>query len=271
MRTLIGLVAFSAFSAAVAQPGISDCGLAGFICGDTVVIGSSMSQGTVVDLGPSNKGCLGFVENAGNRSAWFMFTAASAGDIGCLIYGSVGQINLDMAVWGPFANPVCPPPTPPIRCSWVYNPGGGNGLFPGSVDTVEYAAGDGGLRVLNVEPGQTYVMVVMQSGTFDNDVSVVFNLMNGATLSCPPPTVVAGLNEGAGSTGPRMTYQNALLSISEVDQAQVLVTDALGRIVHGAGIIQSTTIPTSGWSTGHYLVVVSEKGRRTTRSIAVVD
>lgn len=68
-----------------------------------------------------------------------------------------------------------------------------------------------------------------------------------------------------------MTYQNALLSISEVDQAQVLVTDALGRVVHGAGIIQSTIIPTSGWSTGHYLVVVSEKGRRATRSIAVVD
>ncbi|MCB0764878.1 MAG: CUB domain-containing protein, partial [Flavobacteriales bacterium] len=115
------------------------------ICSGQAFNNNSNNTGTVVDLTSSNQGCL----NAGERQGtWYYFSPSAGGTIGFTITPTA-PTDYDFAVWGPMAGVTCPPPGPPLRCSWAA-PYGPTGCGNGATDVSEGAGGDRFVSTFNV-------------------------------------------------------------------------------------------------------------------------
>ncbi|MEO8588762.1 MAG: hypothetical protein ABI432_05285, partial [Flavobacteriales bacterium] len=148
---------------------VSDCVGAMQVCNNQAITGSPVPGfGSTQDLGPANRGCL-----SGNeiRGVWVAFTAQSAGTIAFTLNVAAGT-DYDFAVWGPFAGtPTCPPPGPPLRCSWS-GATGNTGLSYTAVDLTEGAGGDKWVRWIDALAGQSFMLYV---DNWSNN-GVTFNL-----------------------------------------------------------------------------------------------
>ncbi|MBK7553633.1 MAG: T9SS type A sorting domain-containing protein [Flavobacteriales bacterium] len=162
-----------------------DCVGGATICSSQAFNNTSSNTGNVVDLTIANRGCLAGNERQGT---WYYFSPSASGTIGFMIDPS-GTDDYDFAVWGPMAAVTCPPPGPPLRCSWAlpsgpcpacYNTGCGNG----ALDMSEGAGGNGWVAPMNVTAGQVYLLYIDNYSTTGQAFNLTWNLTNGASLDC---------------------------------------------------------------------------------------
>jgi Secretion system C-terminal sorting domain len=162
-----------------------DCVGGATICNSQAFNNTSSNTGNVVDLTIANRGCLAGNERQGT---WYYFSPSASGTIGFMIDPS-GTDDYDFAVWGPMAAVTCPPPGPPLRCSWAlpsgpcpacYNTGCGNG----ALDVSEGAGGNGWVAPINVTAGQVYLLYIDNYSTTGQAFNLTWNLTNGASLDC---------------------------------------------------------------------------------------
>ena len=167
MKKLLFLILFFLTHFTYAQ---EDCQTAIAVC-----CGSSITY-TPSGIGQQNEtlgGCL----STEHHSVWYKFTIDTGGTL-TFVITPTGNVDYDWALYGP--NVTCGTRGTPIRCSYAA-PGGQylTGLSMTATDLSEGAGGDGFVRYLDVNPGETYYLYV------DNFSSTVytFNLVWGGTAS----------------------------------------------------------------------------------------
>jgi hypothetical protein len=154
--------------------------------------------------------------------------------------------DYDWAVWGPFTGGVtCPPPSPPIRCSYSAVQGA-TGLNYSSVDLTEGAGGDGFTRFLDVTAGQWYLLYVDNFSM--NGVNFTLNWNNTPTniLDCTIVLPVELLSLSARANGEQVDV--SWVTASEKDASHFLVErsgdgaqfEPIGQVA-AAGTTQMTT------------------------------
>lgn len=132
--------------------GQSDCSTSIGLCGTTNISYTPDGPGNIREtLG----GCMTSNER---KTAWYTFTAATSGTLTFVITPN-SFADYDWALYGP--NVTCDTRGIPIRCSYAA-PGqtGITGLDMTSTDTSEGGTGDGFVRYLDVQAGETYILVV---------------------------------------------------------------------------------------------------------------
>lgn len=156
------------------------------------------------DLNYQNSGCFG---GAGEvASKWFYFQAQTAGTIEFSFAGPNGQ-DYDFAVWGPGTdnNPPCPLNTgdAPIRCSYadVSNTGNPVGLNSAYTDQYESGSGNGWVDALDVQPGETYAMLLNIFMNGNPQPVIDLDLSGTGSLNCTFPLPITlhefyGINQG---------------------------------------------------------------------------
>ncbi len=135
---------------------ISDCVGAQVICNNQSISYNPSNTGNVVDLTPSNDGCL-----AGEQQGtWFVFTTNTAGNIAFTLGVPVGT-DYDFAVWGPYppGTPPCPPPGPPLRCNWSATTGP-TGLSMSSFTPSVGAVGSPFSQWISANANELYILYV---------------------------------------------------------------------------------------------------------------
>lgn len=156
-----------------------DCSGGATICNGQAFNNNSSNTGNVVDLNTANQGCLGGGEQQGT---WYYFSPSAAGTIGFTI-APVVATDYDFAVWGPMTSVTCPPPGPPLRCSFAA-PSGNTGLGNGATDNSEGAGGDRWVSTINVLAGQIYILYVDNFSTNGQAFNLTWQLTGGASLDC---------------------------------------------------------------------------------------
>ena len=156
-----------------------DCNGGATICNGQAFNNNSSNTGNVVDLNTANQGCLTSGERQGT---WYYFSPSSAGAIGFTIAPAVAT-DYDFAVWGPMTSVTCPPPGPPLRCSYAA-PVGNTGLGNGATDFSEGAGGDRWVSPINVLAGQIYILYVDNFSSNGQAFNLTWQLSGGASLDC---------------------------------------------------------------------------------------
>ncbi|MBX2973710.1 MAG: T9SS type A sorting domain-containing protein [Flavobacteriales bacterium] len=169
-------------SCAAAVVPIGDCaGAYRFCSAESINYSDAMNPGLVNDLAPAlnNRGCMSSGERAG---AWFKLTPNGTGTLAFTITPG-GSADYDFAVWGPnYGGSICPPPGPPIRCSWAAG-SGPTGLSASAADNTEGAGGDRWVsHITNVQEGEYYWFYVDNYSM--NGVTFSFSLQGTAPISC---------------------------------------------------------------------------------------
>ncbi|MBX2981014.1 MAG: T9SS type A sorting domain-containing protein [Flavobacteriales bacterium] len=161
----------------------SDCLGAVTLCSQNIQVNQNPTNtGGVVDLNASNRGCLSANERQG---LWYTFSTLCAGNVAFSIVPT-GGADYDFAVWGPLTGLTCPPPGPPIRCSWAAPSfsGAPTGLaINGALPTSEGSFGSGFVRHLTVAPGDVYLLYIDNYSM--NGVQFDLNWAGG-NGTCPP-------------------------------------------------------------------------------------
>lgn len=173
---------------------IEDCIGAIELCGNQSLNSNPQSTGSVVDLAPPNHGCL--VTNE-RRGVWHRFTISQPGQLGFTINAfPYGGADYDYGLWGPYSSvPTCPPPGPPLRCSWGDGPVL-TGLNWTATDFTEGASGDSWTRYIDVLPGEQYLLFVDNFYTFywGTPFDLTFTYQPGCTpLPAPGPLPCASV------------------------------------------------------------------------------
>ena len=162
---------------------VSDCTGALTVCNNQAITGSPVPGFGTQDLNAGNHGCL-----SGNeiRGVWVRFTAQVAGTIAFTLQVAPGT-DYDFAVWGPFTGvPTCPPPGPPLRCSWS-GATGNTGLNYTSADLSEGAGGDKWVRWIDALPGQSFMLYVDNWSNNGVTFTLAWNLVPANILDCTLP------------------------------------------------------------------------------------
>lgn len=170
-----------------------DCSGAFTVCNDQALNNSTNYTGCSVDLTSTNRGCLMGNERQGT---WYFFSPSSSGTIGLNIVPT-GNVDYDFAVWGPYGSISCPPPGPPVRCSWAYPPNitgypasvaFQTGMRTSSVDPSEAdgpaGAVDGFTSALTVVAGQNYILYIDNFDVSGQAFTLDWQLSGGASLDC---------------------------------------------------------------------------------------
>ncbi len=158
----------------------SDCVGATPVCDNQIINGSPTNIGGVNDLTAANRGCLVANERQG---FWYRFQVQTAGQLAFTIAPAAAN-DYDFAVWGPFSGAVsCPPPSPPLRCSYAAG-GGPTGLNYTSIDLTEGAGGDRFVRFIDVLPGQWYLLYVDNFAQSGVNFSLTWNNTPSNMLDC---------------------------------------------------------------------------------------
>lgn len=165
-------------------PPATDCVGGATICSGQSFNNNSANTGSVVDLTAANQGCLASGERQGT---WYIFSPSAPGTIGFTI-APAAPSDYDFAVWGPFppgstTGSVCPPPGPPLRCSYAA-PNGNTGAGNGALDPSEGAGGDRWVSTFNVTVGQVYLLYVDNFSANGQAFALTWQLTNGASLDC---------------------------------------------------------------------------------------
>lgn len=156
-----------------------DCNGGATICNGQAFNNNSSNTGNVVDLNTANQGCLASGERQGT---WYYFSPSSNGTVGFTI-SPVVATDYDFAVWGPMSSVTCPPPGPPVRCSYAA-PVGDTGLGNGATDASEGAGGDRWVSTLPVIAGQIYILYVDNFSSNGQAFNLNWQLSGGASLDC---------------------------------------------------------------------------------------
>jgi hypothetical protein len=156
-----------------------DCNGGATICNGQAFNNNSSNTGNVVDLNTANQGCLISGERQGT---WYYFSPSSSGTIGFTI-APVVATDYDFAVWGPMTSVTCPPPGPPLRCSYAA-PLGNTGLGNGATDLSEDGGGDRWVSTINVLAGQIYILYVDNFSSNGQAFNLTWQLSGGASLDC---------------------------------------------------------------------------------------
>jgi hypothetical protein len=160
----------------------NDCIHAIGVCGNGVINENSNGPGINDFLdGDNGAGCLLGGEH---QSVWLLVKAASSGTLGFTItpVSGFGE-DYDFAVFGP--NVSCTDMGSPIRCSWAnafcaYCPS--TGMNSNSTDLSEGSVGDGFVRWLNVNSGETYYILVDNYNSSSSGFTL--NWTGSALLDC---------------------------------------------------------------------------------------
>lgn len=221
-----------------------DCAGGATICNSQAFNNTSNNTGNVVDLTAANRGCLAGNERQGT---WYYFSPSAGGNIGFTI-DPAGNDDYDFAVWGPMASVTCPPPGPPLRCSWAlpsgnYNTGCGNG----ALDVSEGAGGNGWVAPITVTAGQVFLLYIDNYSTTGQAFSLSWNLTNGASLDCTVLPVELTAFE-ATVVGDEVDLQWTTASEAHSDRFEV------ERSQDGDTFVQIASVPAAGTtsSTTHY-------------------
>lgn len=189
-----------------------DCIGAMTICSNVSLNNNTNNTGAVVDISPSNSGCLDTQEYQGT---WYVFSPSSGGNIGLTIQPD-GPDDYDWGIWGPYppgSTPasICPPAGPPIRCAASSGPatfnntgsyatGMGHATFsppqfaptstsyglPSTTDICPEIAPQrcGWVPGMQVSTGQVYLMYISNWTQTNTGFSLSWNLQAGASLEC---------------------------------------------------------------------------------------
>jgi SprB repeat/CUB domain len=163
----------------------NNCVTATKICGNSSL--NNNSSGFGIDEFPSGVGCLASGEH---QSSWYEFTVSSAGTLAFNIVPAAGSgQDYDFALWGP--NPSCGSLGLPVRCSYAnlscaFCPN--TGLGNGATDVSEGEFGNGYVAPMNVNVGETYILLV------DN----FFSSLQGFSLNFTGTALLGGLTANAG-------------------------------------------------------------------------
>lgn len=167
---------------------MEDCTGGFTICNSGTLSNSARSTGCSMDLHTGNRGCL---QGNERRGTWYFFSPTQTGTVGFQLTpmnaGVPVNIDYDFAIWGPMVTAVCPPPSPPVRCSWAYPPNAGTyltGMGNGAVDLSENDLGNGFVAPLAVTAGQVYVMYIDNFELGSESFQLTWNVSNGASLDC---------------------------------------------------------------------------------------
>ena len=196
-------------------PPATDCVGGATICSGQSFNNNASNTGSVVDLTASNQGCLGSGERQGT---WYIFSPSAPGSVGFTI-APAAPTDYDFAVWGPFppgstTGSICPPPGPPLRCSYAA-PTGNTGVGNGALDASEGAGGDRWVSTFNVTVGQVYLLYVDNFSTNGQAFALTWQLGGGASLDCTvlPIELLSfsahGSQEGVGLKWTTATEQNS--------------------------------------------------------------
>ena len=183
-------------------------------------------SGFVSDLDPSNQGCL---EDGENQGIWYVldpYTYWEGFYIGPFAFSITPHPNhpadYDFAVWGPFVDVQCPPPGPPLRCS--YAAGIGNTGLNAFAEDEQDEDGDGWASPIYFNAGDRYLLYV---GRKDN----------GPLNFTINPSFPTGLDEQTTGANfglhPNPATERCTLTLPHGSQGthQVHVHDAAGRRV----------------------------------------
>ena len=170
-----------------------DCSGGYTVCGDQQLNNSTDYTGCTSDLSGTNRGCLMGNERQGT---WYFFSPSVSGTIG-LIIAPTGNVDYDFAIWGPYNTIACPPPDPPLRCSWAYPPNvagyPANSAFELGMRTTssDPSEGDGSMSTVDgftsaitVTAGQKYVMYIDNFDITGQAFTLNWSLSGGASLDC---------------------------------------------------------------------------------------
>lgn len=160
--------------------GNQDCITKKPICSTASFDDNNGGSGTVNDLTPVTRGCLGVSDNIPeHQSSWYYFRVATGGTFNFLLNTVAGADDYDFAVWGP--NPNCPPTTAPIRCNYSLTPGL-TGLSPAALNNSEPAGGSPFSKEMNVLAGQIYIIMIDNFSASNQGFEISFS--GTATLDC---------------------------------------------------------------------------------------
>lgn len=179
-----GVVFTQAITCQPPPPSPSDCIGGSTVCSAQSFNNNASSTGNAVDLTAANRGCLASGERQGT---WYLFSPSAGGSVGFTIAPATAT-DYDFAVWGPFppgstSASVCPPPGPPLRCSYAA-PTGNTGCGNGALDASEGASGDRWVSTFPVAAGQVFLLYVDNFSTNGQQFSLGWQLGGGASLDC---------------------------------------------------------------------------------------
>ena len=252
----------------------NDCFSAQLLCTNADFYSLSSGPGTYDDLNDINSGC---IENGEYASSWYVFTIGHPGELSITINPIGASYNYNFAIWG--TAPACPPTGPPIRCSYA-NTTGSTGIHLGSVDEEEGTEGDGWVKFIDVDVGQTYLLMIDDNNGDAKGFHVIFS--GPPTISCAPFTLPVAISTFTG-------YADGMLNVlewtaaSQLNNAEFIIERAAGDTmftkigsIAGAGTTSISTdylfydeMPPSG-ITYYRLTLVATDGSRTYTPIVAV-
>jgi hypothetical protein len=162
----------------------SDCLGAVTLCSQIPQVNQNPTNtGGVADLNASNRGCLVSNERQG---LWYTFTISQAGSLGFTVTPASGA-DYDLAVWGPYptgstVGNICPPSSPPLRCTYACCAGPTGLAVNSSLPTSEGAGGSGFVRHIDATVGQVYLMYIDNFSM--NGVQFSMNWTGTAQVGC---------------------------------------------------------------------------------------
>lgn len=175
-----GLVFFEVIDCVPPPPPAEDCRGSVGICDAQSFSNNAQGTGFDVDLQAATFGCLSSAERQGT---WYRFSPSASGTIGLTISPTDPSDDYDFAIWGPNTSSVCPPNSPPLRCSWSGDDGD-TGLGNGATDLSENQFGDKWVAPLNVLVGEVYSLYISNYSQSGLAFNLSWQLTNGASLDC---------------------------------------------------------------------------------------
>lgn len=250
-----------------------DCNGGFTICGGQAFNNSSNNTGNVIDLNAGNSGCLSSGERQGT---WYYFSPSTSGNVGFTISPTV-TTDYDFAVWGPMGTVTCPPPGPPLRCSYAA-PTGDTGVGNGAADVTEGAGGDRWVSLMSVTAGQVYLLYVDNFTTNGQSFSMSWQLSGGASLDCALLPVELVNLEAKPMDGKVDLSWNTLSernsdhfilerSIDAINFAPIGTLPAVGNSSHSSDYLFTDEDPAHG--ANYYRVIMVDQDGTTLRSPVV--
>jgi hypothetical protein len=155
------------------------------LCSNQGFNNNTNNTGNVEDLTTFTAGCLANNERQGT---WYNFSPSESGTLAFTISPANPADDYDFAIWGPYPpgstiDAICPPSSPPLRCSYAA-PSGDTGLSFTATDLSEGAFGDKWVRYLDVLEGQVYLLYVSNWSQSGLAFNLNFNPASTASLDC---------------------------------------------------------------------------------------
>ena len=166
------------------------------LCSNQSFNNNTNNTGNIADLTLTTAGCL---LNTERQGTWYNFSASESGTLAFTINPANPLDDYDFAIWGPYppgstTDMICPPSSPPLRCSYAA-PSGATGLSFTATDLTEGALGDKWVRYLDVLEGDVYILYISNWSQSGLAFTLDFNPASTASLDCTIlPVELIGLN-----------------------------------------------------------------------------